>query len=320
MKLLLVLITLLFFQTFSAFAQEDSSEETSPIDGCSDVYSSLVFVENNQDILTETRSDQLIYPASLVKLMTLYLTFEALEKKQLYPYQELTFSGRGEEISKVNKINTLKIVEGDTITVREAIRAVIVKSMNEAAVILAEAVSGSEWAFARKMNQKAKKLGMINSSFRNSSGLHEEGQYTTVYDLARLAKAIKRDFPDYYHLFSLKEFSFNGRKFYTHNHVLNEYNGAEGLKTGFTNASGFNLIAAARKGGKRVISILAACSSYQDRDEYTKVLLDRAFENLKNKKPKIQVRLKNIYDYMKKKGYKNDERDIRFGAKVVFTQ
>jgi D-alanyl-D-alanine carboxypeptidase len=252
MKFLTLLLSAFFLFTTSAKAQ---------LDGCSKVYSSLVIDEKNGEILFEKRSDNSVYPASLVKLMTLYLTFEAIEKNHLKPEQVLTISPRGEEISKVNKVNTLNLKEGDKITVREAIQAIIVKSFNEAAVTLGEAISGSEWDFIRKMNEKARELGMINSSFSNASGLHFEGQYTTSYDLARLTMAIKRDFPAYYHLFALKEFRYNGTKYETHNHVLVDYKGAEGLKTGFTNASGFNLISAAKKDGKRVISILVGCST-----------------------------------------------------------
>jgi D-alanyl-D-alanine carboxypeptidase len=213
--------------------------------------------------------------------MTLYLTFEAIENNKLNAAQELQISARGEEISKVNKSNSLHLKEGDKITVRQAIDAVIVKSFNEAAVVLAEAVAGDEWNFARLMNQKAAELGMINTSFHNSSGLHEEGQYTTAYDLARLAKAIKKDFPKYYYLFALKKFDYEGAKYKTHNHVLVDYKGAEGMKTGFTKASGFNLISAAKKDGERIISILLGCATFQSRDALTKNLLDKSFAKLK---------------------------------------
>jgi D-alanyl-D-alanine carboxypeptidase len=141
---------------------------------------------------------------------------------------------------------------------------------------------------------------MYNSSFRNASGLHAEGQYTTTYDLARLAIALKRDFPGYYHLFSKKDFEFNGKNFTTHNHVLVEYEGAEGMKTGFTNASGFNLIAVAKKDNSRVISVLLGCESYKKRDEYTKNLLDKTFtKSAKNNDNEIKVKLLENFNYSK---------------------
>ncbi len=285
--------------------------------GCSKNYSYLVFAEKSGEILSETRSDEMAYPASLVKLMTLYLTFEALENHQLTLGKILTISARGEEISRVNKVNTMNLHEGDQILTRDAIYGVIVKSFNEAAVTLAEAVAGSEWGFARKMNEKAQKLGMISSSFRNASGLHEEGQYTTSYDLARLAKAIKKDFPQFYHLFAMREFIYRGRKYETHNHVLVDYKGAEGMKTGFTNASGFNLITSAKKNNVRIVSVLLGCASYQRRDQFTKELLNEAFKKvLESKKSVTEVRLQKSFDYAARVKKEDYEEEMHFGMRM----
>lgn len=283
MRFLIVFFTLAVFSTNILKASQDD---------CSDSYSSLVFDEKTGVILSETRPDKSAYPASLVKVMTLYLTFEAIEKGKLSANQSLTVSAYGAEIAAVNKVNSLKLKEGDKITVREAIQAVIVKSFNEAAVTLSEAVAGDEWEFVRLMNQKAEKLGMNDSSFRNASGLHAEGQYTTSYDLARLVMALKRDFPGYYHLFSLKEFSYRGEKYKTHNHVLLNYKGAQGLKTGFTNASGFNLISVAQKKDIYVVSILTGCSTYQKRDNLTKKLLDDGFLKVDHRKSNAKIAMK----------------------------
>lgn len=304
-------VAIFFFLSSSLYAAEQ---------GCSDVYSSLVFEEKTGEILFDKRSENFSYPASLVKVMTLYLTFEALENHKIKADQVLTVSERGEEISKVNKINTLRLKEGDKMTVHEAILGVIIKSFNEAAVTLAEAVAGDEWKFARKMNEKAIQLGMINSSFRNASGLHEEGQYTTGYDLARLTKAIKDDFPEYYHLFAAKEFTYRGQKYETHNHVLVDYKGAEGMKTGFTNAAGFNLISAAKKDDFRVVSVLLGCATFQKRDQFTKELLNDAFAKLtKNQKSKIEVKLTKSFDYVSKKKRQEDsyETEMRFGMNFL---
>jgi D-alanyl-D-alanine carboxypeptidase len=286
--------------------------------GCSKVYASLVLEEKTGNILFEKRSDETVYPASLVKLMTLYLTFEALKNHQLDPEKILTVSERGEEVSRVNKGNSLHLKRGDKIMVREAILAVIVKSFNEAAVTLAETVASNEWEFAKKMNDKAQELGMIGSSFRNASGLHDEGQYTTSYDLARLALAIKRDFPKHYHLFAMKKFFYNGTEYETHNHVLVDYRGAEGLKTGFTNASGFNLITTAKQNDQRVISVLVGCSSYQQRDKFTKNLLNEAFEKLaKNEKNEMEVKLSEGFNYKSKIEKNNYEDEVRFGMVLL---
>ncbi len=293
-KIFNILLILLFVN--SAHAAEEKTNGKLNRNGCGKNYSSLV-LEDDGTILFDTRAEKISYPASLTKVMTVYLTLEAIENNRLSLDQSLTVSAFGAEISKVNKNNTLRLKEGSKITVREAIQSIIVKSFNEAAVTLAEAVSGDEWKFVRKMNEKAEELGMIQTSFRNSTGLHAEGQYTTAYDLARLTIAIKRDFPEYYRLFALKKFIYNGAKYDSHNHVLLEYKGAEGMKTGFTNASGFNLISIAKKDDKRVISVLMGCSTFKSRDQFTKKLFDKAF--FRNYEPEIKVKLKTKFDYNK---------------------
>ena len=268
------------------------------ITDCSPNNSYVVFEEKNRSILLQKNANEKIYPASLVKLMTLYLTFEALENKKISLNTSIKISQRAEEISRVNKVNTLHLRQGQTITVREAILAIVVRSFNEAAIGLAEIISNDEWQFVKKMNNKALDLGMYNSSFRNASGLHDFSQYTTALDLARLAISIKKDFPDYYHLFSLKHFKFHREKYKTHNHILDEYRGAEGLKTGFTNASGFNLIASAKKGNIRIISVLIGCPSSQKRENLTKQLLNEAFKKIPHEiYPDISGKITKTFSY-----------------------
>ncbi len=265
---------------------------------CSPINSYVVFEEKNRNILLQKNAEEKIYPASLVKLMTLYLTFEALENKKISLNSIIKISPRAEEISRVNKVNTLHLHQGQILTVREAILAIVVRSFNEAAIALAEIIGGDEWQFVRLMNKKALELGMYNSSFRNATGLHENSQYTTSLDLARLAIAIKHDFPDYYHLFSLKIFKFHREKYKTHNHILVEYRGAEGLKTGFTNASGFNLIASASKGNQRVISVLIGCPSASKREQLTKSLLNEAFKKIPQQiYPEISGKIRRTFRY-----------------------
>jgi len=251
--------------------------------------------------------------------MTVYLVFEAIEKRQIKLDDILAFSARGEEISKVNKITTLNIKEGDYISVEDAIKGTIIKSLNEAAIVLAEAVAGDEWSFVRLMNKKAQELGMINTSFYNATGLHEQGQYTTSYDLARLVNALRKNFPQFYHYFSEKTFSFNDKSFRTHNNVLLEYEGAEGLKTGFTKASGFNLISIAKKNDRRLISILANCSTVEGRDQQTKDIFDRFFIdiNLSNISP-LKERINKNFKYSKvssrSKYFDNLDNKLRIGG------
>ncbi len=254
---------------------------------CNAKYSALVFNDNNNQIIFENRADEIIYPASLTKIMTAYLVFEALKENKLHLDQELTVSANVEDVGKINKINTSKLKEGEKVLAKDALKAMLVKSFNEHAVLLAENIAGDEWHFAQLMNRKAAELKMKRTNFRNASGLHEDGHYTTLYDLARLTRAIQKDFSQYYKYFSLKEFSFNGVKYQNSNNILHNYDGADGFKTGYTSFAGFNLIASAKHGDVRITSILTGCESHQKRDEYTKNLLDKGFEiakeeNLKN--------------------------------------
>jgi len=250
---------------------------TQVLSNCSENGTLISVAEDSRKIIFENNSQKLIYPASLVKLMTVYLTFEALQNNKLNLNQEIIFSSRAQEVSRVNKVNTLEVKEGDKISVEKAIQALIVKSYNEASIALAEAIADNEWNFVKKMNMKALELGMINTSFRNASGLHEEGQYSTASDLARLAIHLKKNFPQFYYFFAMKEFIYNSKTIKTHNTILREYDGAEGMKTGYTKASGYNLVSSAKNQNKRIFSVVTGCSSSKKRDELTKFILDLSF-------------------------------------------
>jgi D-alanyl-D-alanine carboxypeptidase len=272
---------------------------------CSKSGSLISVEEDSNKILFETNSQKLIYPASLVKMMTAYLIFEALEKNQITLDQELIFSARAQEVSRVNKVNTLGINEGNKISVSKALQALIIKSYNESAIALAEAVADNEWDFVRQMNKKSLELGMINTSFRNASGLHEEGQYTTASDLARLAIHLKKDFPQFYNFFSMKEFSYQNKIIKGHNRILNEYEGADGMKTGYTAVSGYNLVSSAKNKNKRIFSVVTGCASSRYRDDLSKFLLDLSFlESVENNNlyfKKISLKNSNqIYDNARK--------------------
>jgi D-alanyl-D-alanine carboxypeptidase (penicillin-binding protein 5/6) len=241
-------------------------------------YSALMIEEKSGNVLFDDQSDKIIYPASLTKLMTIYLTFEALKEGKLKMNQVLTVSNRAEAASNVNKTNTLHLKAGDEITVKQAIEGSIVKSYNELTVMLAEKIAGDEWNFARKMNFKARELQMNFSNFRNASGLDNVGHFTTAEDLSRLVLALQKDFPEHYHFFSLKEFSYNNEKHKTTNNVLLNYKYALGMKTGFTNKAGYNLITTANYKGYQIASIITGCESAKKRDDLTEKLLDQAFE------------------------------------------
>ena len=264
----------------------DDDKVKNSINSCNDSHTLLVFSENDYFNIREKDANKKIFPASLVKIMTAYLTFEAIENKKLSLDQILKVSARGNFISYVNKVTTLHLKIGDTITVKDALYGMIIKSLNGAAVTLSESVAGSEWEFAKMMNNKSMELGMYNTNFRNASGLHDSNQYTTAYDLKKLIISVKNDFPDYYEIFGIKEIEIFNKKFKSHNDVLLTYPGAEGMKTGFTSISGFNLISAAVRNDKRVFSILLSCESSNIRNKFTKDLLDGAFVKIDSRQYK----------------------------------
>ena len=280
-------ITLLSFY-FNSHAKSEgkiyfTKSENREISQCNDSHALLVFSEEDNSNIHEKEADKKIYPASLVKLMTAYLTFDAIEKKELSLDQLLTVSPRGNFTSYINKITTLHLKIGDNITVKDALYGMIIKSFNGAAVTLAETIAGNEWKFAQMINDKAHQIGMYNTNFRNASGLHDPNQYTTAYDLKKLVISIKNKFPKYYKIFAMKEIELLDQKFTSHNNVLLTYPGAEGMKTGFTSLAGFNLISAAHKNNNRIFSILLSCESSDIRNKATKDLLDNAFAKLEKR-------------------------------------
>lgn len=218
------------------------------------------------------------YPASLTKLMTLYLTFEALKSGRLRYNTMLHVSAHAASQAPTK----LGLPAGSTIPLYDAMMAVIIKSANDMAVVLAEAQAPSESQFAVKMTQKARSLGMGHTIFRNASGLPDFQQKTTAYDLARLAMALHRDFPEYYPLFSRTSHRYKNIVVGTHNRVLVSYRGADGLKTGYINASGFNLVTSAERNGKRLIGVVMGGRTARGRDAHMMSLLDRAFASLNN--------------------------------------
>ncbi len=223
--------------------------------------------------LASDRPDELRHPASLTKLMTIYLTFSALDSGRLS-------LGDGLQVS-VNALNApptkMGMTPGGTVNVRDATMALVTRSANDAAVLLAEALGGSEEAFARLMTQKARQLGMTSTVFRNASGLPNSEQVTTARDLSKLANALLRDYPHYYAIFSAQSYAYRGRTLENHNRMLGNYEGADGLKTGYTNASGFNLVMSAVRDNRRLIGVVMGGTSAAQRDRTMAALMDRGF-------------------------------------------
>ena len=216
------------------------------------------------------------YPASLTKMMTLYLLFEAIEHGDVALGDSFKVSARaaGQPNSK------LGLRKGKRIRVSQAILALIVKSANDVATVVAEGLAGSEVAFARKMTAKAKALGMSRTSFRNASGLPNRGQLSTARDMARLARALYLDFPRYYRYFAATSFRYGGKTYRGHNKFVSSYDGADGLKTGYIRASKFNLAASAKRRGRRLFAVVFGARSPDRRDREMANLLDGAFSEM----------------------------------------
>src|SRR6201994_610569 len=237
---------------------------------------SIVIDTETGRVLSEMNADAITYPASLTKMMTLYLTFEALNSGRLRLDQYLPVSSEAASKSPTK----LHLVPGDSVQVHDLILGIVTKPANDAAAVLAEGLAGSEPAFADRMTAKARQLGMTNTVYRNASGLPDPEQRTTARDVAQLALALYNDFPREYRYFATREFFFRGRVILTHNHLLDWYEGADGIKTGYIGASGFNLAASAVRNGHRLIGVVMGGASAGSRDREMAALLAQGFSEV----------------------------------------
>lgn len=237
-------------------------------------YAAIVIDADSGRIVHEVEATHRWYPASLTKVMTIYMTFAAIEAGRLHLHDILTVSAHAAR----QPTSKLGLRQGQAISVENAIMAVTTRSANDAAVVLAERLGGSESQFAAMMTQQAQGMGMYNSSFQNASGLPDEGQISSARDLALLSAALIRDFPQYYRYFSATEFAYKGRVLPNTNKILKTYPDADGLKTGFTCGSGYNLIASAKRDGRRLIGVLLGAHSSAERFQQMANLLDLGFE------------------------------------------
>jgi D-alanyl-D-alanine carboxypeptidase len=237
---------------------------------------SIVLDADTGRVLSESNADAITYPASLTKMMTLYLTFEALNTGRLRLDQLLPVS-----VEAASKSPTkLGLRPGDAVAVQDLIYGIVTRSANDAACVLAEGLAGSEPLFAEMMNRKAQQLGMRNTYYRNASGLPDPLQHTTARDTAQLALALYHDFPREYHYFATRSFVFRGVTIVGHDHLLDWYPGADGIKTGFIRASGFNLATSAVRDGHRLIGVVLGGRSGGARDREMGALLDQGFAEL----------------------------------------
>jgi len=235
-------------------------------------YAHFIMDANTGKVLAARNADVLNHPASLTKMMTLYLTFEALHAGKLRWDQKITMSKNGASVIP----SKLYVRQGQTFTVREAVYGMIVKSANDMAEGMGDHLGGSEARFAEMMTRKARQLGMTKTVFRNASGLPNKSQVTTARDMAKLGLALQRDFPKEYSLFATQSFNFRGKRIRGHNNLMYRYQGMDGIKTGYTNASGFNLVSAVNHNGRRVVGVVLGGKTARSRDAQMAALLDKA--------------------------------------------
>lgn len=239
-------------------------------------YSSIIVEATGGDVLEAVNADEPRHPASLTKMMTLYLAFEALRDRRISLDQAVPVSSHAASMEP----SKLGLLPGTRLTVEQAILGLVTKSANDAASALGEMLGGSEDRFAQMMTLRARSLGMTRTTFMNASGLPNSDQWTTARDLAVLGRRLILDFPAYYRYFSTPSFAWHRQVIFNHDRMLKTYPGADGLKTGYTEASGHNLVTSAMRGGVRLIGVVLGAASNPERDAHMAMLLDRGFEQM----------------------------------------
>jgi D-alanyl-D-alanine carboxypeptidase len=241
----------------------DESESYSP------AFASIIVDANSGATLEANSADSLRHPASLTKVMTLYLLFEQLQSGKMNLDTEMPVSEHAAEQAPTK----LGLRPGQTLRVEDAIKGIVTRSANDAAVVIAEAIGGSEDEFCKMMTRKARALGMSRTTYVDASGLPNDDQITTARDQATLGRAIQDRFPRYYHYFSTMAFNYRGEVIRNHNHLLGSVDGVDGIKTGYTRASGFNLLTNLRRGNRHLVGVVMGGHSYSSRDAIMRNLL-----------------------------------------------
>jgi D-alanyl-D-alanine carboxypeptidase len=239
-------------------------------------YSSIVVDAKSGDVLEDMNADQLRHPASLAKMMTLYMTFEALRDRRISLNTVVPVSAHAASMEPTK----LGLVPGTQLVVEQAILGLVTKSANDAAAALGELLGGSEDRFAQMMTLRARALGMGRTTFTNASGLPAPEQWTTARDMAVLSRRLISDFPGYYRYFSTPSFAWHRQIIFNHDNMLRTYPGADGLKTGYTDASGHNLVTSAVRDGVRLVGVVMGAATNGERDIQMTSLLDHGFEQM----------------------------------------
>ena len=246
-------------------------------------FSAVTVDARSGKVLFSVEPDSQRYPASLTKVMTLYIVFQELKAGRLKLNSPLTAS----HYSAGRPPSRLGLKAGEKITVENAIKALVTRSANDVAATIGENISGSEKAFAVRMTKTARALGMTRSTFRNASGLPDSKQVTTARDMATLSLRIQRDFPQYYPYFRISSFTYKGTVIRTHNRLLGRFAGTDGIKTGYINASGFNLTSSVARSGKRLVGVVMGARTGASRNKYMMTMLEKQFRNASASKTNV---------------------------------
>ncbi len=240
---------------------------------------SMVVDANSGAVLHNRAGDEKVYPASLTKMMTIYMAFELIELGRLSYDSKIKMTQEGADAAP----SKLDLDPGEELTVLNAIKALVTKSANDVAIALAMHIGGTEANFARLMTSKARDLGMSNTTFRNASGLPDPEQTTTARDMITLGLRLQDDFPRHYRLFSTRSFTYGGKNYRNHNTLLARYGGTDGIKTGYTRASGFNLVTSVRRDGKHLVAAVFGGDTARERNAKMQSLLNAAFAKASTK-------------------------------------
>ena len=267
---LIFLITLIFFATSSTSTLAKKA--------------AIIIQYDTKEVLFEINADTLNYPASLAKIMTLYILFDYLDKNMI----QMNTKMRVSEVAASRSPSKLYLKEGSTITVEDAMMALIVKSANDVATVIAEHISGTEREFSKLMTKYAKKMGMTKTTYKNASGLPNRAQLTTARDVSILSHALIYNFPDYYKLFKKEKFIWQGKQYRNHNKLMKSYEGADGSKTGYIKASGFQLAFSAVRQNKRLIGIYFGGDTGKQRDKSLAFLMNKEFGELNISLKKVE--------------------------------
>ena len=254
----------------------------------------IIIDYDTQDVLFEVNADTLNFPASLAKIMTLYIIFDYLENHKLSWDTKMKVSS----VAASRSPSKLYLEKGSAISVENAVNALIIKSANDVATVVAEHISGTERDFAKLMTKYAKKIGMGKTSFKNASGLPNRAQMTTARDIATLSHALIKNYPEKYKLFKKQKFIWKGNTYKSHNKLMKTYEGADGIKTGYIKASGFQLAFSAKRKNKRLIGVYFGGDTGKQRDTRLAFLMNKEFGELNiNSNSVVEKKQKNLENY-----------------------